>query len=125
MVKLLLDTNFLMVPFQFGVDIYSEFDRILHEPYTMFTITAVEDELVRLSKTKPAAAAALKLAKLKKVRIIQNPADSPQGTDPKILAAAESEGAAVCTNDSALRRQARVKGLRVITLRQMSHLVEA
>ena len=31
MLKLVLDTNFLMIPLEFKVDIYSEFDRLFDE----------------------------------------------------------------------------------------------
>ncbi|MFC1454584.1 PIN domain-containing protein [Candidatus Undinarchaeota archaeon] len=123
MLKVILDTNFLMIPLQFGVDIYSELNRLITEKYSLCTIQPVFDELEKLSKTKPEASAAFRLAKLKKIQVIECHVQL-EGTDPKILAAAESENAVVCTNDAALRRKAKDKGLRVIALRQKAYLME-
>ncbi len=53
-IRVLLDTNFLMLPLRFGVDIQSELERVLEASFTMATTPAVVDELKRLrTRVKP------------------------------------------------------------------------
>jgi len=44
----LFDTNFLMVPIRFGVDVISELDRLLEARYHATILTPVIDELQTL-----------------------------------------------------------------------------
>ncbi|RMF88848.1 MAG: nucleotide-binding protein [Methanobacteriota archaeon] len=115
--KVILDTNFLMVPFQFKVDILSELDRLLEAGYEAVIPDKVLRELKTLSqkgslKVRKAAKVALQLAEgMKKVSV---EAEDP---DSAILAITE-KGTVVCTNDRELRRRVLEKGGRVVFLRQ-------
>ena len=45
MAKIILDTNFLMIPAQFNVDIFSEIHRICDFKYELYIIDKTIDEL--------------------------------------------------------------------------------
>lgn len=120
--KILLDTNFLMIPFQHNVDIFSELDRILAFDYSLYTLDRCVEELEKLSagKSKLASSAkmALSLIEKKSINIIKT--EQRKHTDHLI---AEQEGYIIATRDMDLIRDLRKKPFKVITLRQKSHLV--
>ncbi|MCX6821949.1 MAG: nucleotide-binding protein, partial [Candidatus Aenigmarchaeota archaeon] len=74
MKRIILDTNFLMIPYQFNVDIFEEIKRIMEEKYELIIFDKIIEELERIaeSKGKDASAAriALGLIKKKEVKII-------------------------------------------------------
>jgi rRNA-processing protein FCF1 len=116
-----MDTNFLMIPSQFKVDIFKELNRLLDVNYEIFVPDKVIKELKTLSvkgalKERKAARIALELSKdLKTVTIT--------GSDPDeaILSQADRE-TVVCTNDRRLREAIRKKGGRAIYLKQRRFL---
>mgnify|MGYP001117759360 CR=1 FL=1 len=120
-VKVIIDTNGLMVAEQFGVDIFGELMRL---GYIEWLVPApVIGELRSLAegadkgRDKTAARVALGLAECCKVVGIDNcPADQA------ISDLAEKEGAAVFTNDKALKKRLFTKGITVIYLRQGRYL---
>ena len=67
--KILLDTNFLMIPGNFGIDIFEEIDRICNFNYKLYNVDKTIDELEKLPEkvqnqktaTKTAVNIALKL----------------------------------------------------------------
>ncbi len=118
--KVVLDANFIMMPFQFGIDIKSELDRILNFGYEIYTLDRVLTELEAISAGKGrdgrAAKAAHELAKdLPKI-------DSEGGADETLLKIA-SKNTIICTNDKILREKIKRKGAPVIYLRQKKYLV--
>jgi uncharacterized protein len=118
---ILLDTNFFLAPFQTGVDIFSELDRIVNEPFRIITISPVIGELERLSKTakgedRSSAKLALELAK--GVDII----DYPGLGDEAIIDFARKNKVIVATNDSALRKRLKAAKIRTIFVRNRSKL---
>src|SRR3989338_2216273 len=71
-VTIVLDTNFLLIPGQFKVDIFRELERIIDAPYRLVVLDATIDELKELrdkkgakGKDKDAAKLALKLVQAK------------------------------------------------------------
>ena len=52
MKKIILDTNILLIPYTQKVDIFSEFDRILDEPYNLFIIDQTVDELKKITENQ-------------------------------------------------------------------------
>lgn len=120
-VKAIIDTNALMAVEQFGVDIFSE---LLRLGYVELLIPAqVIGELRSLAKgadkgrDKTAARVSLGLAERCKIVGID---DCP--ADQAIEDLAEKEGAAVFTNDKALKKRLFSKGITVIYLRQGRYL---
>ena len=77
MKKIIIDTNFLLIPLQFKVDIFSEIDRICHFNYELSIFEKSIEELKNIikkqsRKNKKAAQFALNLIKLKKIHTIKS-----------------------------------------------------
>ncbi|MBI2075847.1 MAG: nucleotide-binding protein [Candidatus Aenigmarchaeota archaeon] len=120
MKKVLLDTNFLLVPFQFKVDVYEDM-RKFGEPMTLDSCVR---ELRRLEKgrTKDSlyAKASLILLKMKKLKIEK----SPYSSDTAIIKYAKLHDCPVATNDRKLIKRLKSNGIRIIRLRQRKLLME-
>lgn len=118
-IKIILDTNFLMIPHQFGVDIFEYLKDCEIE-----TMSPVVTELKRLARKKNddgiAARIAMKLIKDNKIRIIK----SKEKADKAILNHAVREKCAVATNDKALIQALKSKGVKIIRLKQKKYLAE-
>jgi rRNA-processing protein FCF1 len=115
--KVILDTNFLMVPFQFKVDILGEIKRLLDVNYELLVPNKVMGELNTLTKKgnlreRKSSRIGLELAKnMKSIKVL--------GIDPDdaILSIIDNK-TIVCTNDKELRKRVMDKGGRVIFLKQ-------
>ncbi len=127
--KIILDTNFLLIPAQFGVDIFSEIKRICDFPYELCIIGGTIEELKSIQqdseqkgKNKRAAKMGLQLLKMQKHRVIDVEA---QTVDYAIIDyCTNHENCIVATQDIALRKK--LKELRpkmkFITLRSRKFL---
>lgn len=124
MIKIILDTNFLLIPCQFKVDIFSEIDMIIHERYALCAPEAVIGELKKLSESKgkdgKAAKLALALIAKKNVNIIKGSKRTKYG-DEAIIEIAD-KNTLVATQDIELRKRLKLKGIHTITMRQKGHL---
>lgn len=120
--KVVLDTNFLLVPYQFGLDIFIEIERILEVPHEFIVPSGVVAELEGLGKGKgkegAAARFALKLLGAHKCTSVE----SAGNVDGWILEYAPSEGALVATNDRSLRNRLKKRGVKVISLRSRASI---
>jgi|GEM_PF-464628 len=116
----LLDTNFLMIPYKFGIDIFGEIEKLVEEKYEAVTLSTVVDELKRIKRgeDKIAARVALKLIEDNDVRVIE----SSGVVDSAIIDFAENNDAIICTNDAKLRRYLQKNGVKTIYMRQKSRL---
>lgn len=124
--KIILDTNFLMIPWQFRVDIFSEFGRICSFNYQLYIFEESINELRGImnnpnssGKDKKAAEFALKLIKLKNIGIIKS---KKKDVDSLILENA-NEGDFVATQDMQLKRELVKKGVSLIALRKKKYLI--
>ena len=122
MKQVIIDTNFLLIPIQFKVDIFSEIDRIMLAKYKLYTLDKVIDELKSIQKNpkqsqknKKAAKLALQLIKAKKVKIIKTKTDKL--VDDII---AGLKGYIIATQDIGLKRRVKTK---IITLRAKKKLI--
>ncbi len=119
--KVILDANFLMIPGQFKVDIFSELDRVLHVAYELFVLKGVRTELETLSvkgdlKTRRAARIGLALSKdLPVLEALGSDADDE-------ITGFSGRGTVVCTNDRALRKRVLTRGGKAVFLRQKRYL---
>ena len=113
---IILDTNGLMMPFQFNVNIDLDLDRLLGFWYGIVP-SCVIDELIGLSKADPHARAALKLAEN-----YENVETKAVGDDG-VMEALEKTGGYLLTNDKELKRRAITRGSKVIYLRNKKYLV--
>ncbi len=119
-----LDTNFLLIPFQFKIDIIRELDYLLEYSHHYVISSKTLDELRKIGKMigkdGMAARLALKLVEANKARI--EIIKSTRYVDEWIVEYAEKNGAIVCTNDSALRRKLRSIDIKVISMKSKSKL---
>jgi len=119
----LLDTNAIMMMFEFHINIDSELTRLLGS-YQIFVPQRVLKELEVLStkgrgKQRRLAKASLKLID----RYECLPGFTELDGDDAVIAAAEKFSAIVVTNDRELRSRLREKSLRSIFLRGKDHLM--
>ncbi|MCS4540891.1 MAG: nucleotide-binding protein [Euryarchaeota archaeon] len=119
-----LDSNFLMIPAQFKVDIFKETERLLPVAYELVVLSPILDELKRIKESskksleRKAADIALNLAN--NCRVI--PLRTTKPIDELLIEYALNNKAVLCSNDKNLRKKAREIGIPVIYLRKKSHL---
>jgi rRNA-processing protein FCF1 len=117
----LLDTNLLLLPHQFGVDVFAEIGRLVPEKHDVATLSSVVDELRGLvgpSTDGVAANVALELIREKGVEVIS----TEGGADDSILEYARGGGAIVGTNDRQLKARLKAAGVEVLCMRGRDHL---
>lgn len=118
MKKIILDTNFLLTPGRFKVDIFSELERIMNEPYEIYIFDRSLEELEKIKKNgsgkdKQAVEIAIKLLNTKALKTIS----CSRYVDDAILEFAEPN-TLVATQDLELKKKLRKKGISVISLKQ-------
>ena len=123
MKRIILDTNFLLIPLQFMVDIFSEINRICDFNYKLCIYENSIDELKNIiekqsGKNRKAAQFALKLIKLKNIEIIKS---NQKDVDSLILENLDKD-LIIATLDINLRKKLLKKGASVIVLRQKKYL---
>ena len=125
MKKILLDTNFLMIPASLRVDIFSEIERIADFRHEICVLDKSLDELKRIIETqkgkhKDAAKLSLQLAHKKNLKILKT--ESIKNVDEIIAEMADSKLFIVATQDSGLKRRLRERHVPLIVLRQKKYL---
>ena len=123
MKRIIIDTNFLMIPFQFRVDIFSEFNRVCNFNYELFVFEQSINELKNIIEKQPmkyrkAAQFALKLIKLKNIGIIE----SKQKDVDSLILNNLGPDTIIATQDGKLKKELIKKGTSVIILRQKKYL---
>lgn len=125
---IILDTNFLLIPAQFGIDIFSEIEKICHLKYELCIVDKTVDELDKIintqkGKSKRAAKLALSLLKAKNLKRIVT-TDSEKDVDNLILdIISAKKGYIVATLDKELRDKIKEKQVPVICLRSKKYLM--
>ncbi|MGA9098791.1 MAG: PIN domain-containing protein [Methanotrichaceae archaeon] len=119
--KVILDTNALMVPEQFGVDIFSELQRLGYVDYMVPKQVLAELETLKTKGDKglDKIAARVGLGLAERCKIIDDVSGS---ADQAIEHLSVRENAAVFTNDKALKKRLFNKGITVVYLRQGRYL---
>lgn len=120
-----MDTNFLLIPAQFRVDIFTEIERMMQEPYKLFIVDSTIDELEKIKATasgsdKRAAALALQLIGKKCVEALKT--EKNLNTDKLIVQLAKSGDFIVATQDMALKRILKQYDVPLIVLRKKKFL---
>ena len=115
------DTNFLLVPGQFGVDIVSELNRILDVRFKIVVPNVVLDELdviERKSRGKDLLAVRMAKKLVERFETVEIGGFGERPIDDQILDFAVKNGRViVCTNDKGLKKRLREKGIPVVYLR--------
>ena len=121
----IIDTNALMAIDQFKVDIFSEIENLMTEPYEAKVVEGVIDELENITKTqkgkhKQSAKLALQIIKGKGVGVIKT--KTHKNVDELLVNLAENPDYVFITQDKALKERLRLKNAQIITLRQKKYL---
>lgn len=115
--KVLIDTNFFLIPGKFGVDFIKELERF-GKP-ELYTLDIVMKELDMLAKGRGKdsrnAKLGIELIQKKSIGILET---SGKGVDEELERIAAEGGYAVCTQDRELRERLRREDIEVIFLRQ-------
>ncbi len=111
----ILDTNALMMPFQFGVDPEAEI-KIIFGAARIVVLSSIIGELKRLALKRPEAGAALTYANRFET------VETDMGGDDSVIFMAVELNAAVVTNDAGLRKRLRQKGITVLYMRKKNRL---
>lgn len=122
--KLIIDTNFLLIPGNFGVDIFAEFQKITDTKYTLAIFNNTINELKKIMETakgkdKRSAKLALTLLNKNQPQFIQSTYD----VDTDIIHYATKHKCYVATQDAELKRKLKQTKAILISLRQKSHLI--
>ena len=123
-----IDTNFLLVPAQFAVDIFTEAERVLERNLDFVLLSSTLDELEQKlqAATNKTEIRHFKIAKelTKRCRIVETDEESMKTpVDDQVLAYAQSVKGVLATNDKELRVRAKSNGVPVLILRGMKYLV--
>jgi uncharacterized protein len=123
--KIILDTNFLLIPGYFTTDIISEIERIALFPYKLCVLDRTIEELEDLKqklrgKEKAAARLASEIIAKNNIEIIDTD-ESTGHVDDIIINQCDKE-TLVATQDAELKKRLRKKGIKVIHLRQKKYL---
>lgn len=122
-IKVILDTNFLLIPAYFKVDIFRELDKVLGYKHDIVILQQTLDELENIKtrqrgRNKEAAKLAIGLIKAKNINILST---AIKHADDAILKMAKKD-CFVATQDKNLKKRLKTAGLKVITLRQKKYL---
>lgn len=125
MKRIIIDTNFLLIPAQFRVDIFSEIDRLMGVPYELCIVDKTTQELEKVKsaadgRDKAAAALALRLLASKKIKHLKT--EKNLNTDELIVELAKQPDFIVATQDMALKRILKANNVPLIVLRQKKYL---
>jgi len=123
-VKVILDSNFLMAPFQFHVDVFEELEYLLQKKIDFIVPSAVKLELTSISSRggEGAAEASLALQLASRCRVVDVNLKPQETVDDAIVKAAQKLGAVVATNDIELKKRLRDINVPVVYLREKSKL---
>jgi rRNA-processing protein FCF1 len=119
--RVILDTNFLMIPSQNKIDIFEEIKRLMMTPYQVCIFKGTFAELEKIAKggsrDKNNAKVALKLIKQKNLKTLKNSSIEESHVDDIILDNI-TDSDIVCTQDKALKRLLTQKfpKMKIITL---------
>lgn len=126
MKKIILDTNFLLIPGKFKVDIFSEIDKVVHFNYGLFVVSATITELRKLSSSKELgsndrqnAKMALDMIERKKIKIIDCEEDYADDAIVKV----SDEDTIVATADTELKHRLVEKKVPILALKQRKYLI--
>ncbi|MFC1730499.1 PIN domain-containing protein [candidate division KSB1 bacterium] len=130
--RIILDTNFLLIPANFNVDIFSELDKTVNFKYELIILDRSLEELENIilkpkkgvkGADKVAAKVALSLIEVQKSNKKLNILPSKGHVDDALVRLAEEDKTLiVATQDKDLKKRLKEKGVKVIVLKQKKYL---
>jgi uncharacterized protein len=117
--RVVLDTNFVMIPGQFGVDIFEELGK-LDFPYELCVVSGTLVELREIiekvkNRDRIAARIGLELIERRGIKVLE----STGPVDDTLVSLSGEPGVLIATQDAGLRR--RIKGQKLV-LRQKRYI---
>ncbi|NWF97142.1 MAG: hypothetical protein HXY34_13455 [Candidatus Thorarchaeota archaeon] len=124
----LLDTNFLLLPAQCGLDIFVETERTLETRVRFVVLSSslseIDSKMTRLTGGVELRQFRIARELVRKCDVIEvDPALAGLAVDEQLLVSARSMGAVLATNDDDLRQRARAQGVPVLTARGHKRLM--
>jgi rRNA-processing protein FCF1 len=124
--KVILDTNFLMIPGTLMVDVFTELEKIMDCPYELCYVDRSIAELNKLAvfgkeKERFAAKLAVVLIRQKSLKSLPSSKED-KSVDDTIVRYADKDSY-VATQDKALKERVGERGARAVVLRQKKYLV--
>ncbi|OYT32100.1 MAG: nucleotide-binding protein [Thermofilum sp. ex4484_79] len=117
--RVLFDTNFLLLPARYNLNIIEGIADLLNSPYEPVVLYSTIRELRKLAERGGKIGRFSRLAlKICEKLVILNDAEIEGDVDQKIVELATKLGLIVATNDVELRRKLREKGVSVIFFRE-------
>ena len=124
---IILDTNFFFVQFDFKIDIFEEFNRIILTNYRLMTFPAIIEELKNLGAKKNSVMwkkrIQMALIIAEKCEIHNESPLPKESIDEFILRMAKDKSWIVATNDKLLKKKLKNHGVPIIYLRQKKYLI--
>ncbi|MFP4403874.1 MAG: PIN domain-containing protein [Nanoarchaeota archaeon] len=123
-VKIILDTNFLMMVGQFNVDIFEKIKEYMQFNYELYVCSGIIDELKKITKIgnrndKTAAKIALELIKSKNINIILKDEENKNNfVDDLLVNLSKNEDYFIATQDVELKKRLK----KIIYLRQKKYI---
>jgi len=122
MKRIIIDTNFLLIPAQFNVDIFSKIKELMTVPYKLVILDETVKELEKImeeqrGKSRDAAKLGLQLIE-GRVEIIT----TLGGHADDLIVNMSDENTIVATQDQELKRRLKGKDIKIIYLRQKKQL---
>nr|WP_292518459.1 PIN domain-containing protein [Methanoculleus sp.] len=120
--RVLLDTNALLMPAQFGIDLYDELLALFGD-FEPVTLEEVVGELSGLARGhgRDAAAARVGLAMARRSTVVPS-GSTAERVDDRVIEYARREGCVVVTNDRELRNALLAEGIDVVVMRRQRTL---
>ncbi|WP_406657974.1 DNA-binding protein [Methanolobus sp. ZRKC2] len=117
--KVIIDTNGLMIPVQFNVDIFEELKRLGYDRFIVpLSVIRELETLQKELKGKDRTAAKVAYSLAQRCEIVETSGHA----DDVIIDLALERGSAVLTNDIGLRKRLESKNVPIICLRQKNRL---
>ena len=130
------DANFLLVPAQFGIDVFEQLEELIPRPWKIIIIKPVIEELEKKKARNPHRVKlirqinlAFQILEQKKYELLSIPRPMNQLVDDVLLNAALAAQNSkpnniiyIATNDKELRAKCKKKRIRVIYLRKLKYL---
>ena len=116
--RVLLDTNALLMPAQFGIDLYDELMALFgdFEPVTLEEVMGELSGLAR-GRGRDAAAARVGIAMARRSTVVPS-GSTAEHVDDRVIEYARREGCTVVTNDRQLRKALLDEGIDVVSMRR-------
>ncbi len=117
--RVILDTNALMIPAQFKVDIFANLESLgYNEVMVPSSVIAELERIKKKGKGKAKIHASIAIELAKKCKVIESKGEF----DEEIACLAKQYGAAVFTNDALLRKNLRSINVKTLFLREKSKI---